>query len=744
MKTISTHILLLVIAAAAFLSCSREEQVSPQHSLRGNAAGVDITFIADGTAVTRTALGGDGLSVLWTGNEHITVWDGTKRNDFSTTDAGENASFSGSVSGGASKFYALYPYSNTTAFSKSGEVVAATISLPATQTAVRNSFPEGANIAAAYTTDSDRLHFHNLVSAARLTLSSANLGGHSIASISIAGSHPMTGAAVVRWDSEGEAEIAPAATGTVNNVTISAGGYALADGEYSLSILPNAGGEITLTFIATDNYSATVNASVSSFKAGTIKNLGTVKGLTWKAPAVVYTKVTSDPANWAGRYLIVYEEGNVAFDGSLSTLDATNNTKAVTINSNTVTLAAASNLFYFDIASNSGSNYSIRSASGYYIGRNNNSNGLDSDKSTEYSHTLSISDNSANIRSNGGAYLKFNKNSGQERFRYYTSNQQPIQLYKQTGTIPAVNLPDTTPSIDPEPPVGGGGTVDPLQYLHCYEMPAVSLANTSTYTATGSEVYNTYGDYPWYRYATTNSKQMIVSHTYRNASGTLKRLYTSLVDKDRRSPIWNCAAYHADYYPSLIERVDNWRYDPAIGNDWQQSGIPTTDVNKYSLGHLTASADRRENADASKMTTYYTNQVPQWQDGFNSGVWSALEEAVRNAAPSNRDTLYVVNGPLYEGTIQYLTSKDSKSIPIPSHMYKCIMYCSFNASGECTGARGVAYVYTNESHSGQNFRAAAFESTIDAIETRAGFDFFANVPAAYQNAAENGSSRLSL
>lgn len=274
-------------------------------------------------------------------------------------------------------------------------------------------------------------------------------------------------------------------------------------------------------------------------------------------------------------------------------------------------------------------------------------------------------------------------------------------------------------------------------------MPAVSLANTSTYTATGSEVYNTYGDYPWYRYATTNSKQMIVSHTYRNASGTLKREYTSLVDKDKKSPLWNCTAYHKDYYPSLVDRKDNWSYDPAIGNDWQQNGVSGSNSN-YSKGHLTAAADRLETLDAMHITEYYTNQVPQWQNSFNNGVWSSLEDAVRNAAPSNRDTLYVVNGPLYEGTIQYLTSKDSKSIPIPSHMYKCIMYCSFNASGECTGARGVAYVYTNESHSGQNFRAAAFESTIDAIETRAGFDFFANVPTAYQNAAENGSSRLSL
>jgi fructose-1,6-bisphosphatase/inositol monophosphatase family enzyme len=44
-----------------------------------------------------------------------------------------------------------------------------------------------------------------------------------------------------------------------------------------------------------------------------------------------YVKVTSAPADWAGDYLIVYEAGNVAFNGALETLDAVENTIAVTI-----------------------------------------------------------------------------------------------------------------------------------------------------------------------------------------------------------------------------------------------------------------------------------------------------------------------------------------------------------------------------------------------------------------------------
>ena len=100
--------------------------------------------------------------------------------------------------------------------------------------------------------------------------------------------------------------------------------------------------------------------------------------------------------------------------------------------------------------------------------------------------------------------------------------------------------------------------------------------------------------------------------------------------------------------------------------------------------------------------------------------------------------LYVITGVLYEGNITTLPS-GNKDVPIPSHFYKCIMKCTFNGSGEISGAQGIAFVYTNEAHNG-NYYDNAFVTTIDAIETRAGFDFFANVPTSYQNSAESNTN----
>ena len=44
-----------------------------------------------------------------------------------------------------------------------------------------------------------------------------------------------------------------------------------------------------------------------------------------------FVKVTESAADWSGDYLIVYEAGKVAFDGSLTKLDAVSNTVGVTI-----------------------------------------------------------------------------------------------------------------------------------------------------------------------------------------------------------------------------------------------------------------------------------------------------------------------------------------------------------------------------------------------------------------------------
>ena len=274
-------------------------------------------------------------------------------------------------------------------------------------------------------------------------------------------------------------------------------------------------------------------------------------------------------------------------------------------------------------------------------------------------------------------------------------------------------------------------------YLSDYGMPNVSGLGLSL-RQSGT---NSARDDKWYSVNTSNSNRQLAIHTYsQGAPSNAETLnYVVLYDKTKYAPVWTYHVMNSTYWPdNNVSRNEDWASDPAISFT-QQTGLDNANTVGYSRGHLVASNYRQTTVAQNKQTFYYSNQAPQWQNGFNSGVWSTLEERVASSAvvPNGTTMLYVVTGVLYEGTT---TTKPSGSlnVPIPSHFYKCIMKCTFNGS-TITGAQGIAFVYTNESHTGSSYYDSAFVTTIDAIETRAGFDFFAAVPANVQNTAEANS-----
>lgn len=144
---------------------------------------------------------------------------------------------------------------------------------------------------------------------------------------------------------------------------------------------------------------------------------------------IEFVKVTAEKADWSGEYLIVYETGNVAFDGSLTSLDATNNGKTVTISDGKISATTDLKKSTFTIAK-SGNDYTVKSASGYYIGRNDNTNGLNSSEDTTYGNVISLSETNDIIIKSNNCALRYNAASDQLRFRYYKSGQTAVQLYE--------------------------------------------------------------------------------------------------------------------------------------------------------------------------------------------------------------------------------------------------------------------------------------------------------------------------
>lgn len=148
------------------------------------------------------------------------------------------------------------------------------------------------------------------------------------------------------------------------------------------------------------------------------------------AGAKYYEKVTSAPSDWSGKYLIVYEEGGLALDGSLSKIDAVNNYKEVSVEAGQIESNATTDAIAFTIASE-GSGWSLLAPNGKYICQTSSGNGL-RESDTPVEHTLSVaSDQSTEVvTTESGKVLRFNNAENQMRFRYYGSGQQPVALYK--------------------------------------------------------------------------------------------------------------------------------------------------------------------------------------------------------------------------------------------------------------------------------------------------------------------------
>lgn len=421
--------MLCAIAAMATVSCSKEiqnEQPVQETKL------FPMTITATSTD-TKTALV-DRVSIKWLSTDRLSVFDGKGNHEFKSNGAGKTVTFSGDAAG-AETYYALYPY-NAEA-NLTGTTV--TTTLASEQQAKAGSFADGLNINASKAAATDDFHFTNVLSVAKISVASTNLGEHTIKSVKLSSNnHALAGDVVVSF---GETITAAAGTNAVKEITLEGGESGLSDGDYYFCLLPNAGGDITLTFTDTEGNVATKTATLkNAFTAGSIKNLGTVKGLVWTAPKY-YVKVTSNADLTDGDYLIVYEEGSVAFNGGLETLDAASNTIEVTLDNNKIKSTDAVDAAKFTIDASAGT---IKSASGYYIGQTSDANGMASSTRTAYENNISISDGDANIVS-GGAYLRYNSASNQLRFRYYKSasytGQQPIALYKLKDDRQAIATP---------------------------------------------------------------------------------------------------------------------------------------------------------------------------------------------------------------------------------------------------------------------------------------------------------------
>ena len=149
------NILIFLAAFAALLtvSCEKPEPEKKPASLLKSPARITVSV---DDALTKTALGSDGLSILWEGTESLGVFDGiaTAPNKFDAASAGATTSFTGEVSDGAENFIVFYPY-QAEAVVSDASTSTIKVRMPAVQQAVKDGFDPAAGLAARLVTSLD-------------------------------------------------------------------------------------------------------------------------------------------------------------------------------------------------------------------------------------------------------------------------------------------------------------------------------------------------------------------------------------------------------------------------------------------------------------------------------------------------------------------------------------------------------------------------------------------------------------
>lgn len=144
-----------------------------------------------------------------------------------------------------------------------------------------------------------------------------------------------------------------------------------------------------------------------------------------------WKKITSMDDFVSGEeYLIVEEIGGKAFNGSLPTLDVEGNTINVEVHTDGDTIPyTEDNANSYFIISEIDGGYSVKSQSGYFIGRTTNSNGIETNTTTPFVNSIGFSNGFVVITSSGNPVLQ--KNSSSNRFRFFKSIQMYVCLYKK-------------------------------------------------------------------------------------------------------------------------------------------------------------------------------------------------------------------------------------------------------------------------------------------------------------------------
>lgn len=210
-------------------------------------------------------------------------------------------------------------------------------------------------------------------------------------------------------------------------------------------------------------------------------------------------------------------------------------------------------------------------------------------------------------------------------------------------------------------------------------------------------------------------------------NGVKVRNYSFCLDTDAKIAVWVAYPLNKGLISSGSGRTNDWSLDPKVPVAYQ-ANVSSHSFSGYQRGHQLPSADRYANG-ANEQTFYGTNVTPQLK-ALNENAWASLEGYVRDWS-KKLDTLYVVTGADISRSTSTVYDNDGKRIAVPNGYFKALLGYKKNAqelgSGQVSGYIGIGFYFEHKGYSESQIMSQSM--TLDALESKLGYDFFVNLPA---------------
>ncbi|MBO4340939.1 MAG: hypothetical protein J5835_05875, partial [Bacteroidales bacterium] len=241
MKT--NRLFALVAFAATLCAVSCEKETEGQDQPQEQAATVRVSLSATGESTSSdmkaTLDFSQAQNVRWSDDDHIAVFDGTAKNQFSIddgTNTGATATFSGEVTPGYANLYAVYPYSAANSLS-AGSL---SVTVPSTQIVSSTASVDPAALVSVGQVSAGTIEFKQVCGLLKFQVDTTN-----IEKVILRGTN-LSGTATVATNG-----VVSGVTAGVSSIEISYDGGCFAEGRYFAAVLPGttAANDFSVEFV---------------------------------------------------------------------------------------------------------------------------------------------------------------------------------------------------------------------------------------------------------------------------------------------------------------------------------------------------------------------------------------------------------------------------------------------------------------------------------------------------------------